>query len=236
MIIGPVIHSVILGYGHRARSGKDTAASIIIKERGAEFDIRRYSFASELKAEVNHNAMKAGGMKNLFADGLRLEGCGYMQENEELLRLPEWVQMDPSPDMSDPECPYGKQRSLLQFWGTNLRRSVNENYWLNKVKQRIADEKPQIALITDLRFLNEVNFILTYGEVIRIDRPGLPPLSEAHESERALANYDGWSDIIKNNGSLDDFKEKVLFSFDMLMSTVPQEHRTEEPKGTVVRM
>jgi len=46
----PVIHSIIFGYGHRARSGKDTAASILIADRGAawkdsiygkSYDIRR---------------------------------------------------------------------------------------------------------------------------------------------------------------------------------------------------
>jgi hypothetical protein len=130
------------------------------------------------------------------------------------------VQYDPKPDMTDPECPYGKQRDLLMWWGTEFRRSINPNYWVNKVAERIAEDKPEIAVITDLRFENEMIWIQKYGECIRVDRPGLPPAE--HESEKALLHIpdDQWSDIIKNDGTLDDFKEKVLFSFDMLMSAV----------------
>lgn len=218
----PTIHSIIFGYGFRARSGKDTACATVIKERGKQYDIKHYSFAKTLKQEVTENAIKSGGMRNLFSDGLRLEGAGFLQTNGNILSLPEWVQFDEAAPMDDVDCPLSKQRSLLQFWGTNLRRSADENYWLKKVAEQIAEDRPEIALISDLRFLNEVNFILKYGEIIRVDRPGLPPLNEVHESERALATYTGWSDVIKNEGTLEEFKDKVLFSFDMLMSAVPQ--------------
>jgi hypothetical protein len=226
------IHSVIFGYGHRARSGKDTAAVMVQEGRRlpstsdptswiGKYDIRIYSFAAELKREVNENAMKSGGMPRLFDAGLYDRDGGYLQENGNILPLPEWVQYDPDPPMDDTHCPYGKQRTLLQWWGTEFRRSVNPDYWVNKVAQRIAEEKPEIALITDVRFMNEVNFVRKYGEVIKIDRPSLPSLRGAagvHASELALADYDGWDDVVVNDSSLDEFRERVLFSFDMLMT------------------
>ena len=43
---------VIIGFGHKMRSGKDTAVAAIIRERGSKFDIRRYAFADALKEEV----------------------------------------------------------------------------------------------------------------------------------------------------------------------------------------
>jgi hypothetical protein len=92
---------------------------------------------------------------------------------------------------------------------------------VNKVAQRIAEDKPEIALITDVRFPNEVRFCQKYGEVIKIDRPSLPPLkgvSGVHASELALADFSGWDDIIVNDSDLEVFKERVLFSFDMLLS------------------
>jgi hypothetical protein len=189
-----------------------------------KYDIRIYSFAAELKREVNENAMKSGGMPRLFDAGLYDRDGGYLQENGNILPLPEWVQYDPDPPMDDPHCRYGKQRTLLQWWGTEFRRSVNPDYWVNKVAQRIAEEKPEIALITDVRFMNEVNFVRKYGEVIKIDRPSLPPLkgmSGVHASELALADFDGWDDVVVNDSSLEEFRERVLFSFDMLMSTHP---------------
>ena len=244
----PVIQSIILGFGHRARSGKDTVAAMIRQKRGMPspvvqgitvdtdfgrgtaildhpwYDIRIYSFAAELKREVNDNAMKSGGMIKLFDDGLRDKDGGFLQENGNILPLPEWVQYDWEAPMDDPHCPYGKQRTLLQWWGTEFRRNVNPDYWVNKVAERIADEKPEVALITDVRFPNEVAFCQKYGNAIKVDRPSLPSLKGAagvHVSELALADFQGWDDVIVNDSTLESLREKALFSFDMLMSAVP---------------
>ena len=71
------INSVVFAFGHRARSGKDTAANEIIKQRGLttvdavldktteRYDIRKYGFADALKIEVTNLARKAGGMEKL---------------------------------------------------------------------------------------------------------------------------------------------------------------------------
>ena len=232
-----LVQSIVFGFGHRARSGKDTVAQMILEGRGivqcgsvtpenvvttwteGKYDIRIYSFAGELKREVNENAEKSGGMIRLFDPGIM-----YVQENGEILCLPEWVQYDPNPDMTDPLCPFGKQRMLLQFWGTEFRRSVNPDYWVQRLAKRLAEEKPEIALITDVRFLNEVQFCQKYGEAIEVKRPGLPSLTGAagvHASELALANFPGWDDYIVNDSTLESLRDKALFSFDMLMSAIP---------------
>lgn len=217
-----LIQSIVFGYGFRARSGKDTAVATIIAERGHLYDIRRFSFASELKREVNICAENSGGMSALFSEGHRTGG--YLQENENILALPEWVQYDPNPDMTDPECPYGKQRLFLQWYGSEYRRSINPSYWVGRVAQRIADEKPEIALLSDVRYPNEIAFCQKYGEAIKINRPCLPQLAEMaknHSSETSLDSFDGWDDVIKNDSSIEEFRERVLFSFDMLMTTHP---------------
>ena len=62
----PIIQSVLLGFGHRARVGKDTAAAAIKLNRGNSplvfhgYDIRQYSFAKALKQEVTESS-GAGG-------------------------------------------------------------------------------------------------------------------------------------------------------------------------------
>jgi hypothetical protein len=222
------IHSVIFGFGHRARCGKDTVAKMIKLERSKSplvfngYDIRIYSFARELKHEVNKCAEKSGGMSALFNDGLRTGG--YLQENENILALPEWVQYDPEAPMDDPDCPYGKQRLFLQWYGTEYRRSINPDYWVKRVAKRIAEERPEIALITDVRFPNEVAFCQKYGNAVKVERPSLPPLkgmAGAHASELALLNFQDWDDVIINDSDLEVLRERALFSFDMLMSAVP---------------
>ena len=226
------IDSVVLGIGHRARHGKDTVAAEIIKRRSGNgpgwYDIRQYSFARELKEEVNKNAMMIGGMPKLFDPIYRTEGSGYMQTNGNLLQLPDWVQYEPQPDMSDPLCPYGKQRTLLQWWGMEYRRSVDPYYWVKKLAERLEREKPEIALLTDMRFPNEMAFCKEYGETIKVERrnpdgtlyiaPGILP----HSSEEALANVpdNQWSGILTNDGTLEELKEAAVIMFDMLMDKV----------------
>jgi len=215
--VEPVVHSIVFGYGFRARSGKDSAVATILAERGHLYDIRRYSFASELKSEVNQAALACGGMEHLFSRPQE-----YVQENGNFLELPEWVVYDPDPPMDDPECGLGKQRLLLQWYGSEFRRAANPAYWVDRVASRIAKEKPEIALLSDVRFPNEMLWAQKYGEVIRIDRPSVKS-PNAHVSEEALSSIpdDCWSDIIMNTGSLEEFRKRVLFSFDMLISSHP---------------
>ena len=223
-----MIDSVVLGFGFRARSGKDTAVAEIIKRRGLltassdptgwdyegeRYDIRRYAFADALKREVNAAAIKAGGMKELIASG----------------DFPAWVQYDPSAPMDDPLCPLGKQRPLLQFWGAEFRRAQDSDYWVRKLAQTIELEKPALALISDLRFPNEMQFVLEYGEAVRVDRDSLPPAT--HISETALEDSTDWSLVLENNGSLEDFLVGSVVAFDELLLNFPQQRNVRQALG-----
>jgi hypothetical protein len=231
------IDSVVIGFGFRARSGKDTAVAEIIKQRGLvngssgydvrkwapaelqdaqkeRYDIRRYAFADALKREVNAAAIAAGGMENMFLPNRRFAMCkGYY------MAFPDWVQYDPANPMDDPMSPLGKQRSLLQFWGAEYRRAQDPDYWVRQLANTIELEKPQIALISDVRFPNELEFVRKYGEAVRVDRAGLPP--STHASETALADTEDWSIILENNGTLEEFKEGAVTAFDELMAGFP---------------
>lgn len=213
-----MIQSLYFGFGHRARHGKDTAAAAIKEARGGQYDILILPFAAALKKEVNENAMRSGGMIKLFDEGLRIEGAGYAQENGNIIALPDWVQYDWNAPMDDPFCPYGKQRTLLQWWGTEFRRASNPSYWVNKHKEEVEKVKPEIVLVPDMRFFNEVSYIREYGDVLKVFNPRLTSARNGHASEEQLANYDEWDAVITNDGSLDDLKQKAVDTFDMLMS------------------
>jgi len=224
------------------RSGKNTAVSKIIKQRGLydptvppgegksgvgeRYDIREYSFASALKREVNAEAIAAGGMENLLKPNRRFAMCkGYYMD------FPDWVQYDPNPPMDDPLCPLGKQRSLLQFWGAEYRRAQDPDYWVRQLAQTIELEKPQIALISDLRFENEMQFVKQYGEAVRVDRDSLPPAT--HISETALQDSTDWSIVLENNGTLEEFLEGAVIVFDELLLNFPQQRNARQALGTI---
>jgi hypothetical protein len=214
----PEVKAYVIGFGHRARSGKDTAAAFIVQERGEEYGVKSYSFARALKEEVTAAALNAGGMRNLWNPSM-----WFYQENGNLIQLPDWVVFEEDAPVDD-LCPLGKQRTLLQWWGTEFRRSVNTNYWVDRLAETIAKENPRVALITDMRFPNEMDFVKQCGgDMVRVDRPSLPPLNGAagaHPSELALANVPDWewTAILKNDGTLEEFKVKTLKLFDTLFS------------------
>lgn len=214
-----IVPSLVFGFGHRARHGKNAAAEAIKEARGDQFDIRIYGFGDELKREVNKSASNSGGMRALFSEGLREPLGGYYQTNGNILPLPEWVQFDENAPMDDPLCPLGKQRTLLQWWGTEYRRNVEPNYWVDRLKERLAQDKPEIAFIIDMRFPNEFRFVQEYGETIKVHRSGMPVLPGAHASEEALARVpdDQWGAVIYNEGSLEDLKKQAVYVFDTLM-------------------
>jgi hypothetical protein len=211
--------SLLIAFGYKQRSGKDAAAKAIIAGRGGKYDIRRFGFADCLKEEVNEAALAAGGMQALF-NVLRTQGVE--QQNGGFLRIPDWVQYEPNPDMTDPLCPLGKQRTLLQWWGTELRRSQDAFYWVNKLEAKLEQEKPAIALIADMRFTSELNWITANkGFTVRMDRLGRPTGdNETHESDNALAwlGDEDWNYIVQvQDGDLEELDKNAIFVFDHIV-------------------
>lgn len=216
------IDSVVIGFGYRARSGKDTAVAEILAKRGLRgdivktgehtyhiegYDICRYAFADALKREVSEEADKAGGMEKLFAPNYCFPKKGYV------MTLPDWVKYDPDDE---------KNRTLHQWWGTEYRRSDDESYWVRQVAEQIEREKPQYALLSDMRFPNEMKFAKQHGFTVRVDRPGLPPAT--HASETALENVEGWDYLLDNSGTLESFQEGAVALFDDVVTSFGYGH------------
>lgn len=179
--------TLIIGFGHKARHGKDEAIKTIIQEFGGVLGIQKYGFGDALKREVNDAAVAAGGMKELFpllSPGLALTTTSLVPCR------PDVVVYDPHAPMDDPLCPLGKQRTLLQWWGSEYRRAQDLNYWVKKTMSKIAKDKPQVALICDVRFPNEVDAIRAAGGyVVRVDRVGFVSDVPEHYSEKALDHF-----------------------------------------------
>ena len=133
-----------------------------------------------------------------FADGVRMEVEEALTEGLARTHLPAlW------------EKPYSYEvRRLLQWWGTELRRAEDEDYWVKKGIERIEgyERFADLVVVTDVRFENEAVAIREAGgivaevyadEIIRARRLGgaLPP---AHASEIIDFEVDA---IIGNNST-----------------------------------
>lgn len=117
-----------------------------------------------------------------------------------------------------------KERTLLQYIGTEMMRSYDKYYWGNIVSEFIAANTDfTYALIPDWRFYSEQESILAHNKnvhTLRINRPNFinPNMTETqlhHVSETELDNYNfDW--IINNEGTLVDLREKIKIVLDNL--------------------
>ena len=137
--------------------------------------IKIYSFADPLKKDI---------CMDMF--GLTYEQCYGTDEEKNKLTDMYYNNMQLS------------GRDIMQLIGTDFFRAVKPNIWPETLVSKILKDSPNIALVTDCRFPNEVDAIKNNkGIVVRLTRE-LPrkPEEIEHKSETALDKdrYD-WSNF-----------------------------------------
>lgn len=190
-------------------SGKDTIAPLVMKAFGVDEDesVQEY-FARPLKEEVQqvieifreyHNvddAVFAVAKRMGISYNKSLKVYGFM--SDEIIKDRSLTSYSRTPGI----------RKALQYWGTEVRREQDTDYWVKKalksVYEKIADGKS--VYITDNRFPNEVlASSLALAKTIRLD-------VSPEEQERRIMNRDSIliSEDARNHASetsLDDYKD-----------------------------
>lgn len=170
----------IIGLCGKARSGKDTAANML-------------------------QTIKPTAGKVAFADPVRAGAKAMFGFTDEHLhgKLKEVV------------IPrYGKSpRQIMQTLGTEWGRdTIHEDLWLLIAEEKIDAfvEAGRWAIVTDVRFENEADFVRKKGgQIWHIHRGDAPAVSK-HPSEAGVTFRADLGDIvIDNNGTLDDLFEQV---------------------------
>lgn len=170
---------MIIAFGHRRRVGKDTATQILIEEF-AKRGIRavRSSFADNLKEECNRLFGHAG-----------LQGPEYYEEHPELKE-----RVLPSLGLSP--------RDIWIQVGSRLR-DVYPYVWID-LALTCQESDSQITIVSDMRYLNEVERIQELGgHVVKITRLVAPVHDD--EADSALANFDYWDMVIANDSGIESF-------------------------------
>lgn len=184
---------MIIGLSGYARSGKDTAAEVLVEE----FGFKRVAFADKLR-EV------------LYAlDPIIL----WDDEWHRMKGVPEYMPLKWIIDEwgwdGYKATGWSKHiRKLLQRLGTEAGRYVlGENVWVDAAFASGADR----IVVTDCRFVNEATAIKHRGgEVWRINRHGVGPIND-HVSETGLDNWP-FDLTLFNGGGLNLFKEDVKYA------------------------
>ena len=96
-------------------------------------------------------------------------------------------------------------RRILQDVGLSARNMFGTTVWVDQVA-KVMPSGP--VVITDVRFLNEAQFIKNAaGEIWRVERPGVLAVN-SHISESQLDGFN-FDNVINNDGDLKDLFSEV---------------------------
>jgi len=209
---------LIIGISAKAGSGKTEFARVAKEEFGAQI----VPFAGALKEEVIQFLQK----NNLQ---FRLDNIyGKQIAREELINIPLECLLEEQSVFKDfGVCENGvlkiSYRTLLQIWGTEYRRSQDDQYWIKRALEKCSVElipmkhqgrmvymptQDKLFIIDDLRFENEAEALMNVGaKLIRVERPNNPnPISNPwHPSECSLDEWIVWDYIIENSSDVVEF-------------------------------
>ena len=191
-------------------SGKSTVASIMETElKKRNYNVIQDSFAAPLK-----NMCKAAFSPLTEQINSVVRGMDHLKEfiTEDI----NWF--DPKNIIT---------RSILQAVGTEIVRKINENYWVDSLVDRIRknhffnNTKNNVFVIHDLRFNNELFLdeklqrVLMFEEIkvfkVRIeDNKSRATIEDNHVSENELNDFTFWDEVINNDGTIENLKDKIL--------------------------
>lgn len=89
-------------------------------------------------------------------------------------------------------------REFLEFFGTTVCRSVKDDCWINAVLSKIRDDAPEIAVISDIRFPNEILRLREFNEDTTIIRLKRNPFNTQNKIECALDDFTEFDHILDN--------------------------------------
>ena len=145
----------LIGLTGFARSGKDTF----------------FKFANLIYSNIKSFECQ----RFAFADELKKECDQFLLDN---VGISAWTDNDLEKNVIRP---------FLVTYGTHVRRKLNPNCWIDKIKDDVLYwiNTGNTAIITDVRYLNEVQWIKSMGgNVVNISRVGVGP-ANVEESEQA---------------------------------------------------
>ena len=151
--------------------------------------IKLYSFADKLK--------------RLCVDilGLKEELVFGTDEQKNTKTHIKWETMS-NPNYVDHKG-YMTVREVLQLVGTDMFRDLNPSVWIDSCLRQIEEDQSEVALISDVRFENEVKAIQKQkGFVIGLARTSNTKENDTHISEQEPQKCLNLCDIVIDNKNL----------------------------------
>lgn len=142
----------LVGFGHKARQGKDTAAKHLWNKYKDRYFINLYSFAEALKSEMYDVLLNRNHPYWQLAEG-----------EYDALPHPDGLAVTVDQKAAWSDAHRNELLTHFQSYGTEFTRANDPFYWIKRVNDQIEADKPQFAFITDVRFQNEFLYIKSSG-------------------------------------------------------------------------
>lgn len=213
---------MIIGFAGKAATGKTTAAHYMAPLLDKECKVIPMAMVLRDEVEAFLRAVGADAFVPLvYGDQDDKVRVFYVDTQQALQECPKWAHfMAEHAEIQDrPGETAVTVRRILQWWGTEYRRNEDPDYWTKAWSRKIEqfDLGRTHVLIDDVRFMNELNAIKAHGGlIVKIVRPGFDGANN-HASETSLDDYAAWDETILNDGTLEEFREKVRALAEALM-------------------
>lgn len=181
---------MIVGIGHTARVGKDTAAQALVDQLG----FKRVGFADKLK----ELAMEANPLVTSATRTINTNvGHGRLK----------WVVAGMG--WEGAKNTYPEVRTFLQDLGLGARKIFGEAFWVQQTLSFAHDGPSRDLVIPDVRFESEAKAIRAFGGVlVKIERPGFGP-ANSHVSEHDLDGWD-WDEVLVNALDVEHLQASIV--------------------------
>jgi hypothetical protein len=211
--------SLIIGFGHRARQGKDEAVAHLIKTYGGRYDVRRYAFADMLKEQWYDLLLQP--CHPYWSSEVAAQTVAYGLMPVPLIPIDCATSAEKLAWIAENKTWFGKH---LQVFASEYIRAEDEFYYVNALRYRVEADKPQIALVTDVRFLNEFWWIKSsQGYTVKVTREGYTVndgRDPNHAGEVALINSKFDFEIRVADGDLDGLRSDAETVFQAVVEKV----------------
>jgi len=198
---------MIIGISGKARSGKDTFATMLATALNKESrpSYIMMAFANELKLRCQ------------AAFDLTFEQL-WGEDKEK------YDQRYPKPRGPLPYCAGNRDdgkglevleerkhwtaREIMQDYGA-FYRTIDNQFWIKNLFKVAKDKEYTRVIVTDVRYINEADYIIDNGGyVIRVERENKDSVhNQEHPSEVELDGYNRFDFTIDNSGTLEQLEE-----------------------------
>ena len=115
-------------------------------------------------------------------------------------------------------------REVLQYVGTDIFRKMNHNVWLDSFVSKVEKDGSELALVSDVRFKNEIEGIQQRGGYVVGLTRDIYGGSDAHSSESELDEALAGCDALIDNSELaiPEQNEQIYYALEHLEDVIPR--------------